>query len=144
MALVLKGGCSPRLPTATARNPRLKLPKKSGRPLSVEIRGAAKTALLALNEQFRAAGVSVVCAASNGYGDEGTIENIEFLNAEGHRVPTMQAGQFPKIEENFSTLLPGGYDQNEGSSGMLDVEQGCITVDVDWNVSTTENENYQV
>lgn len=109
-------------------------------------RNAAKTALLALNEQFRAAGVSMVCATFNGYGDEGTIENIEFLNAEGCLVPTMQAEQFPKIKENFYTLLPGGYGQNEGSSGTvrLDVEQGRITVDVDWNVSTTENENYEV
>ncbi|MGH9396821.1 MAG: DUF6878 family protein [Terriglobia bacterium] len=107
---------------------------------------AAKAALLALNERLRAAGVSVVCALFNGYGDEGTIEKIEFLNAEGHPVPTMRAEQFPKIAENFYTLLPGGYDQNEGSSGMvrLDVEQGRITVDVDWNVSTTENENYEV
>lgn len=43
-----------------------------------EEKKAAKAALLALVDQLRIAGISEVIATFSGYGDEGSIEEIEF------------------------------------------------------------------
>lgn len=109
-----------------------------------EERKAAKAALLALIDQLRTAGVSEVTAAFSGYGDEGSIEEIEFLDAQ--RQPVSLSEQFPNLEKTFEVLLPDGYEDNEGSSGVvtLDVERGRITVDTDWHVIETQNEHYEV
>ncbi|MGH9455892.1 MAG: hypothetical protein ACRD2O_18210 [Terriglobia bacterium] len=109
-------------------------------------REQAKTSLLALTGQLRGAGVRKVCASFNGYGDEGTIEGVEFLNADGDPVPRMRAEQFPKLEDSFCPLLPDGYENNEGCSGTVsfDVEEGRVVVDANWNVTTIENQNYEV
>jgi len=109
-------------------------------------RNAAKAALLTLVDQLGTAGVSRLCATFSGYGDEGSIEGIEFLDAEGQPVRAALGEQFPNLEETFCVLLPPGFEQNEGSSGTvtLDVEQGRVVVDVDWNVTTTENQCYEV
>lgn len=107
-------------------------------------RDAAKTALLALLDRLRAAGVSQVSAQFSGYGDEGAIEWIEFLDANGQTIALKN--HFPKLEESFCALLPQGFEQQEGSSGAvtLDVERGSIAVDVGLNVTTTDNEHYEV
>lgn len=107
-------------------------------------RDAAKTALLTLLDQLRAAGVSQVSAQFNGYGDEGSIDYVDFFDVGGQSLGVKD--QFPKLEESFYALLPQGFDQQEGSSGTvtLDVDRGNITVDVGWNVTTTENEHYEV
>jgi hypothetical protein len=105
---------------------------------------AAKDTLLALIDQLRAAGVSEVIATFSGYGDEGSIETIEFLDVARRAI--VLKDQFPKLEETFSALLPDGFEDNDGSSGTLtlNIEQACIAVDIDWNVTTTENEHYEV
>lgn len=107
-------------------------------------KNSAKAALLALVDQLHVLGVSQVCATFNGYGDEGSIEDIEFLDTTGQ--PITLTDRFPKLEETFYVLLPDGFEDNEGSSGtvIFDVEKGRIGVDVDWNVTTTENEHYEV
>lgn len=107
-------------------------------------KSAAKAALLTFVDQLRTARVSEVSAQFNGYGDEGSIEWIEFFDSNGK--PIAVKDQFPKIEEHFDALLPAGFEQEDGSSGTvtLDVERGSITVDVHWNVTTTENEHYEV
>ncbi len=109
-----------------------------------EERKAAKTALLVLVDQLRTAGVREVIATFSGYGDEGNIEGIEFLDAQ--RQPVSLSERFPNIERTFDVLLPDGYEDNEGSSGImtLDVERGRITVDSNWNVIETQNEYYEV
>lgn len=109
-------------------------------------KNAAKAALLALVEQLRILRVSQVCATFNGYGDEGMIESVEFLDAHGKPVAGVQVERFSHLQDSFYPLLPEGYEQNEGSSGMvsLDVEHGCVTVEVNWNVAATENERYEV
>lgn len=109
-------------------------------------KNAAKAALLALVEQLRILRVSQVCAIFNGYGDEGMIESVEFLDAQGKPVTGVRAEQFSHLQDSFYSLLPKGYEQNEGSSGTvsLDVEHGCVMVEVNWNVTATENERYEV
>ncbi|HEX5482039.1 MAG TPA: hypothetical protein VFZ08_05380 [Terriglobia bacterium] len=104
---------------------------------------AAIAALLALVDQLRLLGVSQVCATFNGYGDEGMIESIEFLDAQGDPVTGVRAEPFPNLQESFYPLLPDGYEQNEGSSGTvsLDVEHSRVLVDANWNVTTIENEH---
>jgi len=78
------------------------------------------------------------CANFNGYGDEGSIESIQFLDTDSQ--PVVLKEQFPKLEPTFWPLLPCGFEDNDGSSGTvcLDVEQGRIVVDIDWNVTATE------
>lgn len=107
-----------------------------------EKKNAAKAALLALVNQLRAAGVSQVCAVFNGYGDEGSIESIQFLDADGQPVALKE--QFPKLEPTFWPLLPCGFEDNDGSSGTvcLDVEQGSIVVDIDWSVRAGEKHHH--
>lgn len=109
-----------------------------------EEKRAAKAALLALVDQLRTAGVSEVIATFSGYGDEGSIERIEFLDAQRQLVSLSE--QFPNLEKTFEVLLPDGFEDNEGSSGVvtLDVERGRVTVDTDWNVIETQNEHYEV
>lgn len=109
-------------------------------------KNAAKAALLAIVEQLRILRVSQVCATFNGYGDEGMIESIEFLDAQGKPATGVQAEQFSHLQDSFYSLLPDGYEQNEGSSGTvsLDVEHGRVMVDVNWNFTATENERYEV
>ncbi|HEV2416487.1 MAG TPA: hypothetical protein VGX94_01650 [Terriglobia bacterium] len=107
---------------------------------------AAKAALLAIVEQLRILRISQVCAIFNGYGDEGMIDSVEFLDAQGELVTSVRPERFRNLQESFYRLLPAGYEQNEGSSGTvsLDVEHGYVVVDVNWNVTTTENERYEV
>ncbi len=107
---------------------------------------AAKAALIALVDQLRALSISQVCATFNGYGDEGMIEGVEFLDAKGELVTSVRAEQFSNLQESFYPLLPDGYEQNDGSSGTvsLDVEHGRVVVDVNWNVTTIENQHYEV
>ncbi len=109
-----------------------------------EEKKAAKVALLALVDQLRTAGVSEVIATFSGYGDEGRIEEIEFLDAQ--RQPASLSKEFPNLEKTFDVLLPDGYEDNEGSSGVvtLDVEHGRITVDTNWNIIETQNQCYEV
>lgn len=105
---------------------------------------AAKATLLALIDQLRAAGVNEVIATFSGYGDEGSIETIEFLDVAKRAIAVQD--QFPNLEKTFSVLLPDGFEDNDGSSGTLtlNVEQARIAADIDWNVTTTENEHYEV
>lgn len=109
-------------------------------------KNAAKAALLAIAEQLRILRISQVCATFNGYGDEGMIESIEFLDAHGQPVAGVRAERFSHLQDSFYPLLPEGYEQSEGSSGTvsLDVERGRVMVEVNWNITTTENERYEV
>ncbi|HEX5481828.1 MAG TPA: hypothetical protein VFZ08_04300 [Terriglobia bacterium] len=109
-------------------------------------KSAAKAALIALVDQLRALSINQVCATFNGYGDEGMIEGVEFLDARRELMTCVRAEQFANLQESFYPLLPAGYEQNEGSSGTvsLDVEHGRVVVDVNWNVTTIENQHYEV
>jgi hypothetical protein len=109
-----------------------------------EEKKAAKATLLGLVDRLRAAGISELIGSFSGYGDEGSIESIEFLDTA--RQPIVLKDQFPNLEETFSVLLPDGFEDSDGSSGTLtlNVEQARIAVDIDWNVTTTETQHYEV
>lgn len=110
-------------------------------------RSEAKTALHAKIEGLKAAQVAQVDCEFSGYGDEGNINSITYQDADENDI---SADSIPKdiqpTHDEFYELIPGGYDQNEGSSGhiYLDVKEGTIRVDIGWNVIHQEVETFEV
>ena len=103
-------------------------------------------------------GICLVVIEYNGSGDEGSIEDICFKGEGGvdMRLPdALQAKKYPSrwkpeeeeglqdhIEELAYSLLPGGWETNEGSLGevKLNTKTGELVVDHNWRIEETKNE----
>lgn len=94
---------------------------------------AAKAALLAECDKPTVAGVKFVAVHFDGYGDEGTTEEVkcyigEWFAPDEHAPVRHDASH---LQEYFETLVPFGYENNCGGFGdvILDVAAGKISVE---------------
>jgi len=108
---------------------------------------AAKAAILAECDKLSAAGITFVAVHFDGYGDEGTTEEVTcyagdwFASDEHEPVEYNASG----LQEHFETLVPFGYENDCGGFGdvVLDVRARKLTVESndrfeDYTTSTYE------
>ena len=108
---------------------------------------AAKAAILAECDKLSAAGITFVAVHFDGYGDDGTTEEVKcyandwFVSDEHEPVKYDASG----LQEHFETLVPFGYENDCGGFGdvVLDVRARKLTVErndrfEDYTTSTYE------
>jgi hypothetical protein len=94
---------------------------------------AAKAALLAECDILVTAGVTFVAVHFDGYGDDGTTEEVKCYDSEcyawGEHEPVKHDASH--LQEHFETLVPFGYENDCGGFGdvVLDVAARKITVE---------------
>ena len=94
---------------------------------------AAKAALLAECDNLAAAGVTFAAVHFDGYGDDGTTEEVKCYDSEWyaweeHPPVTYDASH---LQEHFEALLPWGYENDCGGFGdvVLDVRARKVMVE---------------
>ncbi|MBZ5573323.1 MAG: hypothetical protein LAO09_15750 [Acidobacteriia bacterium] len=80
----------------------------------------AKAAILAECDKLMAAGIRFVAVHFDGYGDEGTTEEVkcydsEWFASDEHEPVTHGISH---LQEHFEALVPFGYENDCGVSGM--------------------------
>jgi hypothetical protein len=108
---------------------------------------AAKAAILAECDKLAAAGVTFVGLHFDGYGDDGTTEEVKCYDGEcyacGEHEPVKHDASH--LQEHFEALVPFGYENDCGGFGdvVLDVSARKLTVErndrfEDYTTSTYE------
>ena len=115
-------------------------------PIDAE-QAAAKAAILGECDQLLAAGVTFVAVHFDGYGDDGTTEEVkcyagDWFASNEHESAKHDAS---RLQEHFETLVPFGYENDCGGFGdvVLDVRARKLTVErndrfEDYTTSTYE------
>jgi hypothetical protein len=100
--------------------------------LSTE-QAAAKTAILAERDKLLAAGITFVSVHFDGYGDEGTTEEVkcyagDWFASDEHEPVKYDAS---RLQEHFEVLVPFGYENDCGGFGdvVLNVRTRKLTVE---------------
>jgi len=94
---------------------------------------AAKAALLAECDRLAAAGITFVAVHFDGYGDDGTTEEVKCYDSEwyasGEHEPVKCDGSY--LQAHFEALVPFGYENDCGGFGdvVLDVASRKVTVE---------------
>jgi hypothetical protein len=94
---------------------------------------AAKSALLGERDRLAAAGVTFVAVHFDGYGDDGTTEEVKCYDGEsyawGEHEPIKRDAS--RLQEHFEDLVPLGYENDCGGFGdvILDVTARKLTVE---------------
>jgi hypothetical protein len=108
---------------------------------------AARAAILAECDKLVAAGVTFAAVHFDGYGDDGTTEEVKCYDCEwyawGEHEPVKHDASH--LQEHFEVLVPFGYENDCGGFGdvVLDVSARKITVErndrfEDYTTSTYE------
>ena len=120
--------------------------QNNGEPLEPQ-QAVAKAALLAECDRLAAVGVTFVAVHFDGYGDDGTTEEVKCYDGEsyawGEHEPVKHDGSY--LQEHFEALVPFGYENDCGGFGdvVLDVSARKLTVErndrfEDYTTSTYE------
>jgi hypothetical protein len=101
-------------------------------PLDAQ-QAAAKSAILAECDKLVAAGVRFVSVHFDGYGDDGTTEEVKCYGSEWYAWEEHQPIKYDasNLQEQFEALVPFGYENDCGGFGdvVLDVTARKITVE---------------
>ncbi len=106
--------------------------QNNGEPLEPQ-QAAAKAVLLAECDRLAAAGITFVAVHFDGYGDDGTTEELKCYSsdwyASGEHEPVKYDASH--LQEHFEALVPFGYENDCGGFGdvMLDVSARKLTVE---------------
>lgn len=93
----------------------------------------AKAVILAECDRLAAAGVTFVAVHFDGYGDDGTTEEVKCYDGEwyawGEHEPVKHDASH--LQEHFEALVPFGYENDCGGFGdvVLDVAARKVTVE---------------
>lgn len=94
---------------------------------------AAKAALLAECEKLAKAGITFVAVHFDGYGDDGTTEELKCYDSEWYAYGEHEPVEYDasRLQEHFETLVPFGYENDCGGFGdvVLDVSARKVTVE---------------
>ena len=88
--------------------------------------------------QFRAIGVANIEVSYSGYGDDGSIDGVQYRDPTGIRVDrvTIPEKLIEDLESCVYSFLPAGFEINDGG-------QGTLTIDVQLaKVAIQHQENY--
>jgi hypothetical protein len=93
----------------------------------------ANAAILSACDSLAAAGVTFVAVHFDGYGDDGTTEDVKCYDSEwyawGEHEPVKYDGSH--LQEHFESLVPFGYENDCGGFGdvVLDVAARKLSVE---------------
>jgi hypothetical protein len=94
---------------------------------------AAKAAILAQCDQLAAAGVTFVAVHFDGYGDDGTTEEVKCYDSEWYASGEHEPVKYDAshLQEHFEALVPFGYENDCGGFGdvVLNVSARKLTVE---------------
>jgi hypothetical protein len=105
---------------------------------------SAREALAAICDQLAEHGIEVVRIPYDGYGDSGTMENVDAYAG----VKRIKLGD--KLRERLLDasydLLPGGWELNEGSFGELivNVAKRQVTREHNWRSTDYEENTFEL
>jgi hypothetical protein len=106
--------------------------QNNGEPLDAE-QAAAKAAILAECDKLMAAGVKFVAVHFDGYGDEGTTEEVKCYGSEWYAADEHEPVKYDAshLQEHFEALVSLGYENNCGGFGdvILNVNARKLTVE---------------
>jgi hypothetical protein len=77
--------------------------------------------LLLVLQELQVAGVCHIHAEYNGSGDSGQFQSIEGLDVRGCAVAVTDE-QFDTLDYHIGELLPDGWEINEGSYGVVEID----------------------
>ena len=109
---------------------------------------AAKAAILAQCDRLAAAGVTFVAVHFDGYGDDGTTEEVKCYDSEwyasGDHEPVKH--DVSHLQEHFEALVPFGYENDCGGFGdvILNVKTRKLTVERNDRFEDYTTSNYEV
>jgi hypothetical protein len=95
---------------------------------------AAKTTLKRdIIPRLKKLGVATVECRYSGYGDSGSVETVEYFDAD-HKPVTVRESRSKKtrpIEYVLDDFLPSGFENNDGGQGdiTIDIEAGTVTIE---------------
>lgn len=93
----------------------------------------AKAAILAECDRLAAAGVTFVVVHFDGYGDDGTTEEVKCYDGEWHAAGEQEPATYDAshLQEHFEALVPFGYENDCGGFGdvVLNVSARKLTVE---------------
>lgn len=105
---------------------------RKNEPLSPEEQ-AARAAILAECDKLLAAGIRFVAVHFDGYGDEGTTENVKCYEGEWFAPDEHEPNDYDasRLQDYFEALVPFGYENDCGGFGdvVLDVAARKLTVE---------------
>ena len=82
--------------------------------------------------QFRRLGVANIEVSYSGYGDDGSIDGVQYRDPTGIRVDraTIPEKLIESLESCVYEFLPAGFEINDGGQGTLtiDVPKGTVTI----------------
>jgi hypothetical protein len=108
---------------------------------------AAKAALLGECDRLAAAGVTFVAVHFDGYGDDGTTEEVKCYDSDRYAWGEQDPLEYDAshLQDHFEALVPFGYENDCGGFGdvVLDVNARKLTVErndrfEDYTTSTYE------
>ena len=91
--------------------------------------------------RFRVLGVANIEVSYSGYGDDGSIDGIQYRNPTGIRVDraTIPEKLIEDLESCVYELLPTGFEIGEGSQGTLTIDVEATKVTLQHSETCTES-----
>jgi hypothetical protein len=106
--------------------------QNNSEPLDAQ-QAAAKAAILAECDELFAAGIRFVAVHFDGYGDEGSTEEVKCYDSEWYAADEHEPVKYDasNLQEHFEALVPFGYENDCGGFGdvVLDVSARRLTVE---------------
>jgi len=94
---------------------------------------ASKATILAECDKLSAAGIRFVAVHFDGYGDDGTTEDVKCYAGDGYAWGEHEPIDYDasRLQEHFEALVPFGYENDCGGFGdvLLDVRARKLTVE---------------
>ena len=91
--------------------------------------------------QFRRLGVANIEVSYSGYGDDGSIDGIQYRDPTGIRVDraTIPEKLIEDLESCAYEFLPAGFEINDGGQGTLTIDVGAAKVTIQHQENYTES-----
>ena len=91
--------------------------------------------------QFHVLGVAKIQVAYSGYGDSGAIDGIQYRGPTGIRVDraTIPTQLIEALERCACSLLPAGFEINDGGQGTLTIDIQLAKVTIQHQENYTES-----
>lgn len=96
-------------------------------------------------EHLRAAGVAKVICHYSGYGDSGGVEDVYYYTADDSPVARGDLPDDSDIREYAESLLPAGFEINDGGQGEVhfDLLAGTYSVHHEQNRTEVDVDEYE-
>ena len=94
-----------------------------------------------IRPQFRAIGVANIEVSYSGYGDDGSIDGVQYRDPTGIRVDraTIPEKLIEDLEQCVYELLPAGFEIGEGAQGTLTIDVGAGKVTLQHQENFTDS-----